>query len=54
MNSWFMVSERDGEAGIFRVEDDGTLTYLTCNFLIWVACRRMTGMAHIVRAVCVY
>jgi hypothetical protein len=28
MNSWFMVSERDGEAGIFRVEDDGTLTYL--------------------------
>jgi hypothetical protein len=28
MNSWFLVSERDGEVGIFRIEDDGALTYL--------------------------
>ena len=28
MNSWFLVSERDGEVGIYRIEDDGALTYL--------------------------
>lgn len=28
MNSWFFVSERDGEVGIYRIEDDGTLTHL--------------------------
>lgn len=28
MNSWFFVSEREGEVGIYRIEDDGTLTYL--------------------------
>jgi Family of unknown function (DUF5906) len=28
MNSWFFVSEHDGEVGIYRIEDDGTLTYL--------------------------
>jgi hypothetical protein len=28
MNSWFFVSEQEGEVGIHRIEDDGTLTYL--------------------------
>lgn len=28
MNAWFFVSERDGEAGVYRIEDDGTLTHL--------------------------
>jgi hypothetical protein len=28
MNSWFLVSERDGEVGIYRIEGDGALTYL--------------------------
>jgi hypothetical protein len=28
MNSWFLLSERDGEVGIYRIEDDGALTYL--------------------------
>jgi hypothetical protein len=28
MNSWFFVSERDGEVGIYRIEDGGALTYL--------------------------
>jgi hypothetical protein len=28
MNSWFFVSERDGEVGIYRIEDDGALTFL--------------------------
>jgi hypothetical protein len=28
MNSHFFVSERDGEVGIFRIEDDGTITFL--------------------------
>jgi hypothetical protein len=28
MNSWFFVSEREGEVGIYRIEDDGTLTFL--------------------------
>jgi hypothetical protein len=28
MNSWFFVSEQGGEVGIYRIEDDGTLTYL--------------------------
>jgi hypothetical protein len=28
MNSWFFVSERDGEVGIYRIEDDVSLTYL--------------------------
>lgn len=28
MNSWFFVSERDGEVGIYRIEDDGVLTHL--------------------------
>ena len=28
MNSHFFVSMRDGEVGIWRIEDDGTITYL--------------------------
>jgi hypothetical protein len=28
MNSHFFVSVRDGEVGIFRIEDDGTITFL--------------------------
>jgi hypothetical protein len=28
MNSYFFVSMRDGEVGIFRIEDDGTITFL--------------------------
>src|SRR5262249_25105947 len=28
MNTWFFVSERDGEASVYRIEDDGTLTHL--------------------------
>jgi len=28
MNLWFFVSEREGEVGIYRAEDNGTLTYL--------------------------
>jgi hypothetical protein len=29
MNSRFFVSERDGEIGIYRIEDDGSITHLT-------------------------
>ena len=28
MNDYFFVGERDGEVGIYRVEDDGTITFL--------------------------
>jgi hypothetical protein len=28
MNSWFFVSETAGEVGIYRIEDDETLTYM--------------------------
>jgi hypothetical protein len=28
MNPWFFVSERDGEVGIYRIEDDGRITHL--------------------------
>jgi hypothetical protein len=28
MNDHFFVGERDGEVGIYRVEDDGAITFL--------------------------
>jgi hypothetical protein len=28
MNSHFFVGERDGEVGIYRIEDDGAITFV--------------------------
>lgn len=33
MNDWFFVSEQGGEVGVYRIEDDGTITFLSPDHL---------------------